>query len=158
VAAGESLTGCTTPADQISELLDAGRKYRSFKYWDKVRAGSSESHITGQGFNAVKFDPRKPARTIRRNDGNLGMHGAMHWCERRRFSLPEFKRFGSFPDAFEFAGEFEEGIRQIGNSVPPLFMRTIALHIWREILKGKTHESLKTACLPDREWDGRKAC
>jgi site-specific DNA-cytosine methylase len=97
VAAGESLAGCSTPADQISELLDAGRKYRSFKYWDKVRAGSSESHITGQGFNAVKFDPRKPARTVRRNDGNLGMHGAMHWYERRRFSLQEFKRFGSFP-------------------------------------------------------------
>ena len=75
VPAGESLTGCSTPADQISELLDAGMKYRSFKYWDKVRAGSSESHITGQGFNAVKFDPRKPARTVRRNDGNLGMHG-----------------------------------------------------------------------------------
>jgi DNA (cytosine-5)-methyltransferase 1 len=54
------------------------------------------------------------------------MHGAMHWSERRRFSLPEFKRFGSFPYAFEFAGEFEEGIRQIGNGVPPLFMKAIA--------------------------------
>jgi len=75
--------------------------------------GSSESRITGQGFNAVKFDPAKPARTVRRNDGNLGMHGAMHWAERRRFSLPEFKRFGSFPDGFGFPGEIEEGIRQI---------------------------------------------
>jgi DNA (cytosine-5)-methyltransferase 1 len=65
----------------------------------------------------------------RRNDGNLGMHGAMHWSERRRFSLPEFKRFGSFPDEFAFAGAFEEGIRQIGNSVPPLLMRAIAKHV-----------------------------
>jgi site-specific DNA-cytosine methylase len=94
-----------------------------------IRLGSSEKPITGQGFNAVKFDPRKPARTVRRNDGNLGMHGAMHWTECRRFSLPEFKRFGSFPDEFCFAGAFEEGIRQIGNSVPPLFMRAIARHI-----------------------------
>ena len=77
----------------------------------------------------MKFDPRKPARTIRRNDGSLGMHGAMCWNESRRFSLPEFKRFGSLPDEFRFAGEFEEGIRQIGNSVPPLFMRAIARHI-----------------------------
>ena len=98
VTAGESLAGCSTPPEQLAALFDAGRKYRSFKYWDKVRVGSSESHITGQGFNAVKFDPRKPARTVRRNDGNLGMHGAMHWSECRRFSLPEFKRFGSFPD------------------------------------------------------------
>jgi site-specific DNA-cytosine methylase len=55
----------------------------------------------------------------------------MHWAERRRFSLPEFKRFGSFPDKFAFAGAFEEGIRQIGNSDPPLFMMAIALHIHR---------------------------
>jgi site-specific DNA-cytosine methylase len=58
----------------------------------------------------------------------------MHWAECRRFSLPEFKRFGSFPDEFAFAGEFEEGIRQIGNCVPPLFMRAIAVHIRRTIL------------------------
>ena len=136
VAAGESLAGCLTPEGQIAALIEAGRKYRSFKYWDKVRTGSSESHITGQGFNAVKFDPRKPARTVRRNDGNLGMHGAMHWCERRRFSLPEFKRFGSFPDAFEFSGEFDEGIRQIGNSVPPLFMKAIANFVSHNVLKN----------------------
>jgi len=58
----------------------------------------------------------------------------MHWSERRRFSLAEFKRFGSFPDGFAFAGPFDEGIRQIGNSVPPLFMRAIAGHIRREVL------------------------
>jgi site-specific DNA-cytosine methylase len=134
IAAGESLAGCSTPPQQLAVLFEAAKKYRSFKYWDKVRIGSSESHITGQGFNSVKFDPRKPARTIRRNDGNLGMHGAMHWCECRRFSLPEFKRFGSFPDDFLFAGAFENGIRQIGDIVPPLFMKAIAAHIRRILL------------------------
>jgi site-specific DNA-cytosine methylase len=158
VPCGDSLDGIKIPEDQLTKLLDAGLRYRSFKYWDRIRIDRSEQDITGSGFNCVKFDPRKPARTIRRNDGNLGMHGAMHWYARRRFSLPEFKRFGSFPDAFEFAGEFDEGIRQIGNSVPPLFMRTIALYVQREILKGKTHESLETVCLPDREEDRRKAC
>jgi site-specific DNA-cytosine methylase len=58
----------------------------------------------------------------------------MHWDQCRRFSLPEFKRFSSFPDAFVFAGDFTEGIRQIGNCVPPLFMRPIALHIRTAIL------------------------
>ena len=136
VPCGPSLDGCTTPSEQLAALFEAGKKYRSFKYWGKVRVGSSESHITGQGFNAVKFDPKKPARTIRRNDGNLGMHGAMHWSECRRFSLPEFKRFGSFPDEFCFAGEFEDGIRQIGNSVPPLLMRAIAKHVCLVISKS----------------------
>jgi len=49
--------------------------------------------------------------------------------ERRRFSLPEFKRFGSFPDDFLIAGDFEEGIRQVGDCLPPLFMRAIAAHL-----------------------------
>ena len=45
-----------------------------------------------------------------------------------------FKRFGSFPDEFCFGGGFEEGIRQIGNCVPPLFMRAISRHIREKIL------------------------
>jgi DNA (cytosine-5)-methyltransferase 1 len=133
VACGESLNGATTPGDQMAALFEAGLKYRSFRYWDRIRVGRSETDITGSGFNSVKFDPRKPARTIRRNDGNLGMHGACHWNERRRFSLPEFKRFGSFPDGFQFPGKFEDGIKQIGNCVPPLLMRAIARHTNRRI-------------------------
>jgi len=69
-------------------------------------------------------------------DSNLGMGGAMHWDERCRFSLPEFKRFISFPDQFIFAGEFENGIRQIGNCVPPLFMREISRHIHKNLLQS----------------------
>ena len=134
IACGDSLDGVTTPGDQLAALFEAGKRYRSFKYWDRIRLDRSEQDITGSGFNCVKFDPRKPARTIRRNDGNLGMHGAMCWDQRRRFSLPEFKRFGSFPDEFVFPGQFEEGIRQIGNSVPPLFMRAIAQSIGRNLL------------------------
>jgi site-specific DNA-cytosine methylase len=124
-----------SPGDQLEALLEAGRKYRSFKYWDRVKVGRAEVDFTGQGFNAVKFDPRKPARTIRKNDGQLGMHGAMHWSERRRFSLPEFMRFASFPDGFRFPGRFEDGIGQIGNCVPPLFMMAIARNARRIIGK-----------------------
>ena len=134
VACGESLAGCETPVEQLEKLREASKKYRAYQHWSRIHLGSSEKPITGQGFNAVKFDPRKPARTIRRNNGNLGMHGAMCWNECRRFSLPEFKRFGSFPDDFAFAGEFEEGIRQIGNSVPPLFMKAIARHIRENLI------------------------
>ena len=40
----------------------------------------------------------------------------------------------SGPDGFAFAGPFDEGIRQVGNSVPPLFMRAIAGHILRRVV------------------------
>ena len=131
IACGDSLYACFTPPDQLQRLLEAGRKYKAYRHWGRIRIGRSQQDITGNGFNAIKFDPRKPAHTIRRMDSNLGMGGAMHWSECRRFSLPEFKRFSSFPDSFAFAGEFQDGIRQIGNCVPPLFMKAIARHIKR---------------------------
>jgi site-specific DNA-cytosine methylase len=134
IACGESLLGCSTPQEQLQKLLDAGKKYKAYRHWDRIRIGRSQQDITGNGFNAIRFDPRKPAHTIRRMDSNLGMGGAMHWNEKRRFSLPEFKRFGSFPDGFVFAGEFEEGIKQIGNCVPPLMMMVIAGHLKSAIL------------------------
>jgi DNA (cytosine-5)-methyltransferase 1 len=137
IACGDSLSSCSTPEEQLQKLLDAGSKYKAYRYWEQIRIGKSQQEITGNGFNAIRFDPRKPAHTIRRMDSNLGMGGAMHWVERRRFSLPEFKRFSSFPDSFLFAGEFENGIRQIGNCVPPLFMKAIARHIRESLLTTK---------------------
>lgn len=134
IACGDSLAGCSTPQKQMQKLLEAGRKYKAYRHWDRIRIGRSQQDITGKGFNAIRFDPRKPAHTIRRMDSNLGMGGAMHWAECRRFSLAEFKRFGSFPDGFIFAGEFEEGIKQIGNCVPPLFMKAIARNVANKVL------------------------
>jgi DNA (cytosine-5)-methyltransferase 1 len=130
IPCGRAIACCRADPGEIAELLDAGSRFRSFKYWDRIRVGRSEVDITRQGFNAVKFDPAKPARTIRKNDGQLGMHGAMHWAERRRFTVAEFKRFASFPDGFRFpAGDYEHAVGQIGNCVPPLFMRAIAANV-----------------------------
>ena len=76
-ACGDSLAGCVTRPEQLATLQPAGARCRSFKYRDRIRVCSSETRITRLGFNAVKVDPGMPARTIRRNDGNIGMHGAM---------------------------------------------------------------------------------
>lgn len=54
--------------------------------------------------------------------------------ENRYVSISELKRLGSFPDQFLLEGSFEERWARIGNSVPPLLMRAIALHIKNEIL------------------------
>ena len=51
----------------------------------------------------------------------------------RRPTLREFQSLGSFPSPFAFAGTREDGVQRIGNSVPPLFMRSIATHV-RDIL------------------------
>jgi len=50
----------------MQKLLEAGQKYKAYQHWDRIRIGRSQQDITGNGFNAIRFDPRKPAHTIRR--------------------------------------------------------------------------------------------
>lgn len=55
--------------------------------------------------------------------------------EDRYISGEECKRICSFPDNFIFIGNYKNFIERMGNSVPPLFMRAIALHIKDNMLQ-----------------------
>ena len=110
-------------------LLCAGDKYVAYEDWERIPYGRSRKDLGLSGFNCVKFHPDRPANTVRKSDGYLTMHGAMHWRERRRFTVAEFRRFGGFPDAFDFGPDWANAVQQIGNSVPPRFMQAIAEHI-----------------------------
>jgi DNA (cytosine-5)-methyltransferase 1 len=65
--------------------------------------------------------------------GYPGSSWLSHPVEHRGISTREAARCASFPDAYEF-NNWRDGAKRIGNSVPPLFMRSIALHVRREIL------------------------
>lgn len=58
----------------------------------------------------------------------------MHADEPRLLDAAELKRIASFPDNYQFYGNWQNVVNRIGNSVPPLFMRAIARHIRNEIL------------------------
>ncbi|WP_083972971.1 DNA cytosine methyltransferase [Caballeronia cordobensis] len=76
-----------------------------------------------------RLDPDKPSPTLLRNGGAGGACEACHPSEHRRITIAEAKRLASFPDQFVLRGTFEERWAAIGNCVPPLFMRAIALHV-----------------------------
>jgi|SRR5581483_1569338 len=127
----QALAGVVIDEQERAWLLAAGQKYAAYAHWARIPLGRRLADVPGftAGFNARKYHPDRPAPTVVRNDGNLTMHGAMHWAERRRFTVAEFKRLASFPDPFQFAGEWSAAVHQIGNSVPPLFMRALAGHL-----------------------------
>lgn len=133
MAAGDALRGIVNDPEEIQWLLDAGLKYVAFQSWPDMPIGTSRADLGLSGFSCQKWDPRRPAQTIRKNDGHITMHGAMHWAERRRFTVAEFKRFASFPDGFQFVGGYK-AVERIGNCVPPNLMRAIATHIKENIL------------------------
>jgi DNA (cytosine-5)-methyltransferase 1 len=58
----------------------------------------------------------------------------IHPYEVRHLTISEIKLMSSFPEGFKLEGKFTEKWARVGNSVPPLFMRAIALHIRQEIL------------------------
>lgn len=133
VTAGNAILGVVNDPDELRWLIEAGLKYVAYQSWPDMPIGTSRADLGLSGFSCQKWDPQKPARTVRKNDGHITMHGAMHWAERRRFTVAEFKRFASFPDEFRFVGGYK-AVERIGNCVPPNLMRAIAEHIRREIL------------------------
>jgi DNA (cytosine-5)-methyltransferase 1 len=44
-------------------------------------------------------------------------------------TVREMARIGSFPDQFQFIGVQRNAWARVGNSVPPLLMRSIAAHV-----------------------------
>ena len=56
-------------------------------------------------------------------------HRVAHPSGDRWLSIAAAQRIGSFPQHFAFRGKYSEQWARIGNSVPPLLMRSIAAHV-----------------------------
>lgn len=89
--------------------------------------GSSSSAIS---FSLLSWDRTAPAII----KSWIAAGGIGHPNKQRYLNLSELKRLASFPDDFQFPGDFKQGLARIGNCVPPNMMRAIAQHIRDEIL------------------------
>jgi DNA (cytosine-5)-methyltransferase 1 len=79
----------------------------------------------GNHFTSCRLSSKGPSPCLLKDFGTI----ICHPDEPRRISLSEMKRVASFPDGFQFAGSFRDAWAQIGNSVPPLFMKAVAEHV-----------------------------
>jgi DNA (cytosine-5)-methyltransferase 1 len=95
--------------------------------WDKLKVGQQDS----ERFNLIKSDPDKPCSTILKDTGG---NTVTHPYEPRKFTIPELRRLGGFPDDFILVGSFAKQWERIGNSVPPPMMRAVAEVIRDKIL------------------------
>jgi DNA (cytosine-5)-methyltransferase 1 len=121
ITAGEAVRDLVVDETERQMLLAAGLKYKNYQLWDTLPPG--------RGDFACVLSPEKPCFTITKQNGIVGAKGIMHWDERRRPTIAEFKRFSSFPDDFQFEGSYGDAVSRMGNCVPPLLMRAIAIHL-----------------------------
>lgn len=107
---------------------------RFASYMKVVKQGASAGDTLGTGYNWVRASWDRPSPTIPKALSFGGYHMVWHPEEHRNFTGRELARLASFPDAFEFAGSYVDWASRIGNSVPPLFMRSIAARISAVVL------------------------
>jgi len=110
----------------------SGRTAAMMRY---VKQGSNLSKYTGRayGFSWTRCAWNRPAPTLIKQL-TYGGTSIFHPTENRNLSISELKRISSFPDAFRFDCSYRDAVAQMGNSVPPLFMKAIANHIRTEFL------------------------
>ncbi|MFA5135865.1 MAG: DNA cytosine methyltransferase [Patescibacteria group bacterium] len=88
-------------------------------------------HLNVAGYKDVYGRMRwdVPSPTITGGCGMITKGRFGHPEQNRAISLREAARLQSFPDSFKFIGTFGEITKQIGNAVPPLLARRIAIAI-----------------------------
>ena len=69
-----------------------------------------------------------PSNTI-----DTGHRNYFHYCENRIPTARESARIQSFPDSFEILGTKGSQYKQVGNAVPPLLAKVIALNILKQL-------------------------
>lgn len=89
--------------------------------------------------SGIRLHWDKPSPTIQKNAppgcAPYIRNSMIHPSQPRTPSIREMARCQSFPDEYRFVEALNNGMHRIGNSVPPLFMRSIANHINTVILQ-----------------------
>lgn len=81
-----------------------------------------------------KMEADAPARTLMAHLGK-DSYSHIHYDskQKRTISVREAARLQSFPDGFVFAGTMNPAFKQIGNAVPPLLAKAIAMNMMYEL-------------------------
>lgn len=123
--------GPSIEVDYSPSLVLPDEKFR------KIDEHKRRQAARGNGFSWQEVTDNKPSLAIVKNMMIVGANTRLVKCAEgwRYLTNNEIKQIGGYPYSFEFTSR-DDMIERIGNSVPPLFMRSIARHIRREILDG----------------------
>jgi DNA (cytosine-5)-methyltransferase 1 len=109
--------------------------------WRKLKQGQKSSKY----LSLIRPRLDLPSPTITKGVGTTAsLASVTHPLECRKYSTHEGKRVASFPDSYRFAGDWGDCLERIGNSVPPLFMYSIARNIKSMLQTGQPYRQENT--------------
>jgi DNA (cytosine-5)-methyltransferase 1 len=116
--------------DRLGQMGGRRRRQELIDAWNKCPPGKSlrKGVPNVSSFESAKLHPGRPSTSQTAN------HFHWHYATPRSLTIEEMALIGSFDPDFLWPAKQEQCKRQIGNSVPPLFMRAIARHIREKIL------------------------
>lgn len=110
--------------DLIS-LVPEGKNYKA------LPQNIKDEHQFKYNESLTRYHSQKPSRTI-----DTGHRTHFHYKWNRIPTVRENARLQSFPDDFIFFGNKQEQYRQVGNAVPPLLGKAIAIQV-KELLDNE---------------------
>ena len=112
---------------EVFDNMKPGDRWADLSPADKKKIGYNDDSFNDK-WRRLPLD--KPSWTV---TSHLSKDGYMfiHPKQNRTISVREAARLQSFPDGFVFEGSRSSQFRQIGNAVPPLLARAIALSVRR---------------------------
>lgn len=129
-----------TPIDRVMPdwLLRAAQMMHPGDYSGRhtVRVFIETKGKASGAANTKLLDWNKVACTLVKSE--IASTGIIHPSRRRYLTIAEMKRLQSFPDEFKLHGTREQQVARLGNSVPPLMMREIALVIKTQLSRLDT--------------------
>lgn len=132
--------------ERLQELRAAGHTLKEGgKEYEELRRSMVPPYDAGKFPNKWRKMWRdQPARTLLAHLGK-DSYSHIHYDSKqaRTISVREAARLQSFPDGFKFSGTMNPAFRQIGNAVPPLMARALAMKIAAALKDRQSEEKGK---------------
>lgn len=110
---------------RLISLVPEGKNYRALPP-EELKKRTFKYHEA-----LTRYDSKKPSRTI-----DTGHRTHFHYKWNRIPTVREVARLQSFTDDFIFYGNKQEQYKQVGNAVPPLLGKAIAINV-KELLDNE---------------------
>lgn len=119
----------TKTTDSALKRFRAIEKGKNFHSLDTALKDTYSKPERTQNTIYLRLDPTKPCGTVVNVRKSMWIHPELD----RAISVREAARLQSFPDSFIFIGSKDSQYQQIGNAVPPLLAKEIALKVLENI-------------------------